>query len=134
MRSNLVLPIGFAEVENTKFKTKMDFVKYISDILANASDSDLYSPGLWSWLSAFYIDQVAPKDSLGNRSYGATHRHIPPRGSKYDDYRHSIRHLLRGPFFLYKRYGDLARIYLSNPLLDQLVLKTSSFCVLKVRS
>ena len=57
---NLVLPVAFNEIEKIKFDTKLDFVKYISGVLDDVPDADVYNPGLWAWLSAFYIDQVAP--------------------------------------------------------------------------
>lgn len=58
--------------------------------------------GLWAWLAAAWIDIIAPKNDSGRRKIGASARWIPVT----DDYRKYYRHLLAGPFRIYRAHRD----------------------------
>lgn len=58
--------------------------------------------GLWAWLAAAWIDIIASKDDSGRRKIGASARWIPVT----DDYRKYYRHLLAGPFRIYRAHRD----------------------------
>jgi len=75
---------------------------------AEVTDRD---PGLWAWLSLALFDQVCPADPAGKRQPGRDYRHVPDFG-----YRHKHRHLLFGPFQLYRRHGAMSALLLSGPL------------------
>lgn len=114
--SGLVTPICKIEIEKKIFATKMEFAEYIDSKLNEMIDlvprlkSRLNDPEMWAWLSYYYWDQVAPETN-GSRNIGEAYRHVPS-----DDYRYSIRHLLRGPWLLYRRYKQNSRVFLCNPL------------------
>lgn len=67
--------------------------------------------GLWAWLSLLYFDQLCPAFEGGSRRPGQNYRHIPEFG-----YRHRRRHLLFGPYQIYRRHGELAALLLAGPL------------------
>ena len=66
---------------------------------------------LWSWLSLYYFDFVCPKRPDGTRAPGRDYRHIPERG-----YRYLYRHLLSGPFDVYRLFGERSRFMLTTPV------------------
>lgn len=67
--------------------------------------------GLWAWLSLYYFDLVSPRRSDGTRRPGRDYRHVPDFG-----YRYRHRHLLYGPYVVYRRHRALAILVLSGPL------------------
>lgn len=86
--------------------------RYLVDLLepldAQITDRDV---GLWAWLSAALLDQVSPPDASGGRRPGQDYRHIPDF-----TYRHRHRHLLFGPYHVYRRHGERSALLLSGPL------------------
>lgn len=67
--------------------------------------------GLWAWLALHYFDQLSPRRPDGTRKPGRDYRHIPDFG-----YRYRHRHLLYGPYAVYRRHRALAILVLSGPL------------------
>ncbi len=67
--------------------------------------------GLWAWLSLLFFDQVCPERPDGTRRPGQDYRHIPDF-----DFRHRYRHLLFGPYAVYRRHRDDAALVLAGPL------------------
>jgi hypothetical protein len=67
--------------------------------------------GLWAWLSLVYFDQLCPVSENGSRHPGQDYRHIPEFG-----YRHRHRHLLFGPYQMYRRHGELSALLLAGPV------------------
>ena len=67
--------------------------------------------GLWAWLSLVYFDQLCPVSGDGTRQPGQNYRHVPEFG-----YRHRYRHLLFGPYQVYRRHGELAALLLAGAL------------------
>jgi hypothetical protein len=65
--------------------------------------------GVWSWVSLLYFDRVCPEDRNGRRSPGRDYRHIPEREARL---RH--RHLLAGPWEVYRHLGEDAKLLLSG--------------------
>ncbi len=66
--------------------------------------------GLWAWLSLFFFDQVCPPRPDGTRRPGQDYRHIPDF-----DFRHRYRHLLYGPYAVYRRHRGDAALVLAGP-------------------
>ena len=58
--------------------------------------------GLWAWLAAAWLDVLAPKDESGMRKLGARARWVPA----VDDYKTYYRHLLAGPYRIYRAHQD----------------------------
>ena len=105
------LPVELG-VAATPFASRFDLGRYLTDLLeplgANVSHRDV---GLWAWLSLAWLDQVCPVDETGKRQPGRDYRHIPDLG-----YRYQHRHLLLGPFQLYRRHGAHSALLLAGPL------------------
>ncbi len=56
---------------------------------------------MWEWLSLFYFDAVCPVNRQGERAPGVNGRYLLDD----PDARRRHRHLLRGPYMLWRRYG-----------------------------
>jgi hypothetical protein len=97
--------------ESRGFSSRLEAAVYLSSILRSISDAVIEEPGLWSWLSVFYFDQVCPPGPEGTRQPGEDYRYILTT-----DYRSYYRHLLAGPFRIYHAQGERGRILLTNPL------------------
>ena len=92
------------------FGTRFDVGKYLDELFSEAEDLDLNkNKGLWTWLAAFYFEQLCPS---GNRP-GENARWVPAVG----DFRKYYRHLLAGPYYIYRAHRD-------NPLRALALLAT----------
>lgn len=60
----------------------------------------IHDVGLWAWLAAAWLDQLAPANGEGFRVVRAHHRWIP----QVQDYKTYYRHLLLGPYRIYRLY------------------------------
>lgn len=112
-------PCTFGEVlvEPRGFASRKEFADYINRRFLEAGvlvDAD--EPGMWEWLSLFYFDAVCPINDEGKRKPGVDGRHLlnDPVARR----RH--RHLLRGPYMLWRRYNGGANgeldLLLAHPL------------------
>ena len=100
-------------IEDIDFENKYEFAKYITEKLDLKNEKEMYYHiGLWTWLSAFYFDQVCPLDGA-IRKPGQDARHILQEPK---DFRTYYRHLLASPARIYADIGDLGRIFLSGKL------------------
>lgn len=96
------------EVEARDFDDREQVGEYLNSILDDEELSGLEKDqGLWAWLSLFYFDQLCPRDRDGNYSPKDRARWIPA----FSDYRKYYRHLLYGPYIIYRAYReDLAPV------------------------
>jgi hypothetical protein len=105
------LPVDVA-VDERSFTDRLAAARHLNGRLKplgnEITDRD---PGLWAWLSLFYFDQLCLASADGTHRPGQNYRHIPEFG-----YRHRYRHLLFGPFQVYRRHGALAALLLAGPL------------------
>jgi hypothetical protein len=100
------------DVAHIAFDGRLHAAEYLFELLEPLSRAEIdRSPGLWSWLSLFYFDQVCPVGLGGSRKPGQSYRHVPDTSYKY---RH--RHLLLGPYQVYRRHGRSAALLLSGPV------------------
>ena len=67
-----------------------------------------YNAGLWSWLAAFFFEQLAA-DTDGKRSLRRPYVYVLSESRLY------YRHLVRGPWYLVRTHGAEAR-YLLAPI------------------
>lgn len=94
------VPVDLA-VEVPRFRSRLEVGKYLWNQLKPLGSEVLdRDRGLWAWLSLFYFDQVCPPGPGGARRPGQDYRHVPDFG-----YRFRHRHLLFGPFDVYRRHG-----------------------------
>lgn len=103
---------GAASVVPGPFASRWGLARHLSERLGTLAPEDVDdNVGLWAWLALFYFDQTCPRLGDGTRKPGRDYRHIPDFGFLY---RH--RHLLYGPFAVYRRHGGYAILVLSGPL------------------
>jgi hypothetical protein len=104
--------LGDLEVERRAFKDKPGMAKYFGEKFSMSPASQIESNvGLWSWLSLYYFDQVCPVNPSGRRTPGQECRHILDL-----DFRRYYRHLLDGPYNVYRLHGERAPLLLYGPL------------------
>lgn len=105
------LPVEIV-IEPRAFPDRLQVGRYLAQRLAplgaEVTDRDA---GLWAWLALCFFDQVCPPDRDGTRSPGQDYRHIADFG-----YRYRHRHLLLGPYLVYRRHGVRSILLLSGPV------------------
>jgi hypothetical protein len=105
------LPIDVA-VEQREFADRLSAAWYLFKRLS-VLDTDITDrdEGLWAWLSLQLFDQVCPARGDGQRRPGRDYRHIPEF-----DFRNRHRHLLLGPYQIYRRHGARSMLLLAGPV------------------
>lgn len=99
---------GGIEVENRIFDSKLDLAKYLFEKFRILPQSQIEkNKGLWSWLSLYYFDQLCPKSRSGGRIPGKDYRYI-----LVPDFRYYYRHLLVGPYNIFRLHGERAPLLL----------------------
>ncbi len=103
------------EVERRVFDSRYAAAEYLSGLFREAGLKGLEKDvGLWAWLSLFYFNQLCPSDAERRRRPGTLVRwFLDSSGRGY------YRHLLAGPFFVYRQHLDnpaRTRVLLSGPL------------------
>ena len=93
-------------VDQRVFPTRLELARYLNELLGGIAGLE-EDVGLWSWLSLYYFDQVCPLGRDGSRQPGRDYRHILEPG-----YPHGHRHLLAGPFLVYRLHKEEARALL----------------------
>ncbi len=100
------------EIEKRTFQSKLEMAAYVYERFRMAPQAQVdQSPGLWSWLSLYYFDQLCPVNKLGRRIPGQDYRFILDL-----DFRRYLRHLLFGPYQIYRLHADKAPLLLYGPL------------------
>ncbi len=103
------------EVEQRLFVDRFEVGEYLNTKLGDACVENIERDrGIWAWLSLFYFDQLCPVGTQGRRKPGELARWIPATG----DFRKYYRHLLAGPFRIYRAHRDhpdRARVLLCTP-------------------
>lgn len=88
-------------VEKGVFKNRFDLGAYCNERLAAIPLSAIpRTHGVWSWLSLFFFDVIAPKNASGTRSLRETVRYIPS-----EDYQKYYRHLIGFAVYAIRQYG-----------------------------
>lgn len=90
------------EVEFQTFASRFAVAEYLHSLFADSGITDLdRDRGLWAWLALLYFEQLCPKDKSGERRPGERARYIPEL-----TYRRIYRHLLLGPYRVYRAHRD----------------------------
>jgi hypothetical protein len=101
------IPIDAQPVAN-----RLELGRFLCELLGPLPPDEMdRNAGLWAWMSLFLFDQVCPVLRDGGRRPGQDYRHIPDFS-----YRYRHRHLLHGPYQVYRRHGPLSILLLSGPL------------------
>jgi len=99
-------------LEEVRFTARWIAAQYLFEKLsALPPESVEGNRGLWSWLALHYFDQLSPRRPDGSRKPGRDYRHIPDFG-----YRYRHRHLLYGPYAVYRRHRAHSVLVLSGPV------------------
>ena len=86
------------EVESRSFSNRFAAGEYLYRFLRDSKIANLDEDrGLWAWLSAFYFDQLCPDGT----NPGKVYRWVPATS-----FRNYYRHLLAGPYFIYRAHRD----------------------------
>jgi hypothetical protein len=70
-----------------------------------------YKRTLWSWLAAWYFDQLCEIDASGKRLLRKEYRYIPQERSYY-------RHLVRTPWYVVSQHGEAGKFLLASMRTD----------------
>jgi hypothetical protein len=102
-------------VENKTFNSRLELGEYLHALLTQSEAASLEKdPGAWGWLSLFFFDQICPPEPDGKRKVNEVARYVPSlHAFRY------YRHLLAGPYHIYKAYRDdprQAQIVLFSPI------------------
>lgn len=92
---------GKIEFEKREFLNRFAAAKYLDERLGDMRGVE-YDKGLWAWLALFYFEQICKRGRDGEYRPGEIARWIPEN----DNYRKYYRHLLRGPFSVYRLHRD----------------------------
>jgi hypothetical protein len=97
-------------VEPRVFASRLELGEYLNGLLKPLPTDEIdRNRGLWAWLSLWLFDVVCPRGPDGARKPGRDYRHIPDFG-----YRHRHRHLLFGPYELFRRHGSRSIVLLAG--------------------
>jgi len=97
-------------IELVDFKNKKELVPYLTDRLNLRTNKHLYfDKGMWSWLSAFYFDNICPVDGHGKRKVNESAFYLLRDPKNYTKY---YRHTLAYPCRIYSELGDSSKIFL----------------------
>ena len=98
------------QLDRGRFPNRLAIAKHLQEILSQLRPEEIdRNTGLWAWLSLFYFDEVCRIRPDGTRRPGQDYRHIPDFS-----YRYRHRHLLYGPYELYRRHGVISALLLSG--------------------
>jgi hypothetical protein len=85
------------------FPNRFELAKYLDSKLTDSGLKNLERDvALWAWLTLLYFDQLCPVQAGGNRKPGERARYIPA----VEDYRKYYRHLVAGPYSIYRAHRD----------------------------
>jgi hypothetical protein len=87
-----------ASVDEQSFPTRLAVARYLNDKLEPLGPHELEDPGLWGWLALLYFDTLCP---ASKKKPGSLYRWIPSGSFRTDH-----RHLLAGPFRIYRLYRE----------------------------
>lgn len=100
-------------IKNIKFQNRYQAALYLDGIIPGIQTASIERDGgFWTWLTVFYFDQLAPSIN-GRRKIGHMARYVP----SFSNFRTYYRHLLLGPWLVYRAHGDtpaLTKVVLSG--------------------
>jgi hypothetical protein len=97
-------------IQMVDYRNKNELIPYIVEQLNLKSNKFLYfDKGLWSWLAAFYFNNICPVDGNGKRKINEPAFYVLKDPKNYTKY---YRHLLAYPSRLFSELGDSSRIFL----------------------
>ena len=103
---------GAATLEVREFASRYEFGEYLVEQLSPLPASVIrFDPGVWDWISLFYIDMLAPVQASGTRDVKEIVRYsLELRNRKWS------RHLVRMNWMALIEHGPMARVMLGLPV------------------
>lgn len=102
------------EIAAKRFARKIDLAVHLAQVLRPIDSPALTADaGLWSWLALYYFDQISPIGADGKRRPREDYHYIPDDQQRRGGHE---RHLLAGPYRLYRIHGEHARVLLYPPV------------------
>ena len=109
-------------VPQTEFADRYQLGTMLVDLLADQDQQEVsFDRGLWSWLAAFYFEQLCPRDAVGKRNLRKDYVYVLSETRIY------YRHLVRTPWFLVKAHGQRCRFLLIGRTDDPAPLSRQSY-------
>jgi hypothetical protein len=103
-------------VEARTFGSRLEAARYLDGKFHDSGLRDIeHDDRLWGWLTLFYFDELCPSDAHGRRKPLRPYHYLPVNS----DYRLYYRHLLAGPYRIYRTHRDnplRALVFLLGPL------------------
>jgi hypothetical protein len=97
---NVIVPLQI-------FRDRFDFGQFLVELLRPFERQSIsFDRGLWSWLAAYYFEQLSPRDQNGHRALRKDYVYALSESRIY------YRHLVRAPWFLVSSHGDACRFLL----------------------
>ena len=97
-------------IEKVDYKNKNELIPYLTQQLNLRANKYLYfDKGMWSWLAAFYFDNICPMDGNWKRKINETAFYILRDPKNYTKF---YRHLLAYPCRVYSELDDSSKIFL----------------------
>jgi hypothetical protein len=91
------------DIEHKVFGDRISMAEYLDGVLSSTGVRELEKDkGLWAWLSLYFFEELCPTQKDGRRKPGERARWIPVM----TDYRKYYRHLLAGPYRIYRAHRD----------------------------
>ncbi len=91
------------EIENKAFATRYDVAEYFFEIFSGIGiqnlEKDIF---IWSWCSLYFFEVLCPSDNEGFKFPRERSAYVP----EPENYRRYYRHLLLGPFLIYRAHKD----------------------------
>jgi hypothetical protein len=112
---------GNKPMPRQKFSDRYAFGVSLVELLSGFDQQQVsFDRGLWSWLAAFYFEQLCPRDDERKRSLKKDYVYVLSDTRKY------YRHLARTPWFLVKTHGERCRFLLLSAGQDPAPLSRQS--------
>ena len=113
---------GNAIVPQQIFRDRFDFGKFLVELLKPFQRQSIsFDRGLWSWLAAYYFEQLSPRDDAGTRALRKDYVYALSESRIY------YRHLVRAPWFLVSTHGEACRYLLVARQDDRAPLSRQSY-------
>lgn len=113
---------GGNSIPEQRFNDRYELGVALVEILSKHDQQEVsFDRGLWSWLAAFYFEQLAPRDESGNRMLRKDYVYALSESRIY------YRHLVRTPWFLVKTHGERCRYLLASRPGDSAPLSRQSY-------
>ncbi|MGE0750788.1 MAG: hypothetical protein AB7K64_09395 [Variibacter sp.] len=91
------------------FADRYEFGVMLVELLNGYDQQQIsFDRGLWSWLAAYYFEQLCPRDHEGKRALRKDYVYVLSQSRIY------YRHLVRTPWYLVKTHGERCRYLLAS--------------------